>query len=255
MNYDQVLEHVGQFGLWQILVCLLASLAAMAEAFMTLQFTFIGYSDYKYFRCNIEICQDQGQQGFNPDFLQFAIPNDTNEEDHACLMYKVQDPNAGCIASNFLQNETEVCSHHVYDSDNASFGYSLVEELDLPPCSDNAEWPLNPVVSQMALINMGYMFGLLIGSLVFGLVSDKFGRRIALLSAAILSGAISLSMSFVRNFWLYFVLRFVLGIVAKGLFMLAFMICVEISGVKYKTPLGILIQVIKYQRRVSKSYL
>ena len=37
MDYDQVLEHVGQFGLWQIMVCLLASLAAMAEAFMTLQ--------------------------------------------------------------------------------------------------------------------------------------------------------------------------------------------------------------------------
>ena len=37
LDYDQVLEHVGQFGLWQIMVCLLASLAAMAEAFMTLQ--------------------------------------------------------------------------------------------------------------------------------------------------------------------------------------------------------------------------
>ena len=37
MDYDQVLEHVGQFGLWQIAVCILASLAAMAEAFMTMQ--------------------------------------------------------------------------------------------------------------------------------------------------------------------------------------------------------------------------
>lgn len=37
MDYDHVLEHVGQFGFWQILVCGLASLAAMAEAFMTLQ--------------------------------------------------------------------------------------------------------------------------------------------------------------------------------------------------------------------------
>ena len=37
MDYDQVLEHVGQFGLWQKLVIFMASLAAMAEAFMTLQ--------------------------------------------------------------------------------------------------------------------------------------------------------------------------------------------------------------------------
>ena len=37
MNYDDVLEHVGQFGLWQILVCILASLSAMAAALMTMQ--------------------------------------------------------------------------------------------------------------------------------------------------------------------------------------------------------------------------
>ena len=37
MDYDQVLDHVGQFGLWQVLVCALASLAAMSELFMTMQ--------------------------------------------------------------------------------------------------------------------------------------------------------------------------------------------------------------------------
>ena len=41
MDYDEVLEHVGQFGLWQIMVCFLASLAAMAEAFMTLQVSYV----------------------------------------------------------------------------------------------------------------------------------------------------------------------------------------------------------------------
>jgi hypothetical protein len=37
MDYDQVLDHVGQFGLWQIAVFILASLAAMTSAFMTMQ--------------------------------------------------------------------------------------------------------------------------------------------------------------------------------------------------------------------------
>ena len=37
MDYDQVLNHIGQFGLWQILVCILASLAALAAAMMTMQ--------------------------------------------------------------------------------------------------------------------------------------------------------------------------------------------------------------------------
>lgn len=96
----------------------------------------------------------------------------------------------------------------------------------------------------MAFINMGYMFGLLIGSFLFGLLSDKFGRKKALLLSGVLSGAFSLGGSFVKSYWAYFILRLCLGISAKGLFMLAFMICVEISGVRYKTYLGILIQVI-----------
>ena len=37
LDYDEVLEHIGQFGLWQIMVCLLASLAAMAASFTTFQ--------------------------------------------------------------------------------------------------------------------------------------------------------------------------------------------------------------------------
>ena len=37
LDYDLVLENIGQFGLWQIMVCLLASLAAMAASFTTFQ--------------------------------------------------------------------------------------------------------------------------------------------------------------------------------------------------------------------------
>ena len=95
----------------------------------------------------------------------------------------------------------------------------------------------------MTFINSGYMVGLLIGSMAFGVISDKFGRRKALILGAVMSGCISVAQSFVKNYWLYFVLRLLLGISAKGLFMIAFMICVEISGVDYKTTLGILIQV------------
>lgn len=54
MDYDQVLEHVGQFGLWQWLITFLACLAAMAEAFMTLQVKLISKCfTIEFFRQNI----------------------------------------------------------------------------------------------------------------------------------------------------------------------------------------------------------
>ena len=107
----------------------------------------------------------------------------------------------------------------------------------------------------MAFINMGYMFGLLIGSFLFGILSDKYGRRKALLVGALISGGLSLSMSFIKTYWAYFALRLFLGIFSKSLFMLAFMIAVEISGVNYKTYLGILIQVLKSEKKFHKRHL
>ena len=98
-------------------------------------------------------------------------------------------------------------------------------------------------MTKIAFINMGYMLGMLIGSFVFGVLSDKIGRKRTLLICSVIAGGASLGGAFVQDYWLYFGLRLVTGIAAKGLFMLAFMISVEISGVSYKTILGVLIQV------------
>ena len=54
----------------------------------------------------------------------------------------------------------------------------------------------------MTFINSGYMVGLLIGSMAFGVISDKFGRRKALILGAVMSGCISVAQSFVKNYWL-----------------------------------------------------
>ncbi len=55
MDFDLVLEHMGQFGLWQRLVFVMAGLAAAGEAIVTLMFSFVGYvPDY---RCLVPQCE------------------------------------------------------------------------------------------------------------------------------------------------------------------------------------------------------
>ena len=74
--------------------------------------------------------------------MNFTIPqNSDNEEDGACKMFKPIDENKGCVPENF-GNETVICSKHIY-ADDIPFSFSLTEELDLPPCSDDNTWPLN----------------------------------------------------------------------------------------------------------------
>ena len=146
MDYDQVLEHVGQFGAWQMLVFTLASLASMSEAFMTLQYTFVSYMDYKYFRCFIPTCdRDPDHDEFNADYVTFATPfNDTDDEIKACFRYKAinEGPTGLCEAINFDEDEAEACTKHIYDP-GMPYRFSIVQEWDIPACNEMDDgWPL-----------------------------------------------------------------------------------------------------------------
>ena len=87
------------------------------------------------------------------------------------------------------------------------------------------------------------MFGLMIGSTAFGYLADQIGRKKSLFIGIFISGASFLIQSFVRNFWLYSSLQIVTGFAAKGVFMIAFVISMEITGSLYATALGILVEV------------
>ena len=87
------------------------------------------------------------------------------------------------------------------------------------------------------------MFGFLIGSTLAGILADKIGRKKTLIIGIVISSATILIQSFLKNFWAYAILRFITGVAAKSLFMIAFVISVEITSSKYSMELGILIQV------------
>ena len=174
------------------------------------------------------------------------------------------DPEVACTQDNFNMDKLIACNKHIYSPD-VQYKFSLIEDYDIPPCP-NENWALEvilnefmysniskvgstsnlifkPTVSQKDFINMGYMLGMVIGSFVFGLMSDHFGRKKTLIFSAIVSGCVCLGSSFITDYWWYFISRLSLGIFSKGLFVQSFMICVEISGVDFRTYLGILIEV------------
>ena len=90
---------------------------------------------------------------------------------------------------------------------------------------------------------MCYMFGLMVGSTAFGYLADRIGRKKALFIGIIMSGTSFLVQSFLKNFWAYSIMQIVTGFAAKGVFMIAFVICMEMTGTQYSTALGILVEV------------
>lgn len=79
------------------------------------------------------------------------------------------------------------------------------------------EWDL--VCEKSNLPNLAqtiFMFGILIGNMVFGGLSDKMGRRIPLVIAVILQLIFGVLASFAPFFWLFVVFRFMTAFATGG---------------------------------------
>ena len=61
------------------------------------------------------------------------------------------------------------------------------------------------------LTNSIMFFGWLVGNVVFGILSDKYGRRKILFLSSSLVCWVAFASSFVPWYWLYATLRFVIG--------------------------------------------
>merc|ERR1719209_858680 len=80
------------------------------------------------------------------------------------------------------------------------------------------------------------MIGLLVGSFVFGVLSDKLGRRHTLLIAVLCCSLGNLGGAFMPNEWSYGIWRILGGAGGEGAFVLAFTMSLEYSGVAERVP-------------------
>ena len=79
----------------------------------------------------------------------------------------------------------------------------------------------------------GYMFGVLI----FGILSDKYGRRRPWLFAYIVGGVLGLMTGFVRTYEEYIVLRFIVGAIKGGGGLITYVLSTESIGSSYRGKL------------------
>ena len=84
-----------------------------------------------------------------------------------------------------------------------------------------------------------YFVGVMVGSLVFGTLSDKFGRRTVFLFTVFAPFVLGLILFFIKNYVAFVVLRFFLGFILQGLQMVTFTSLIEIFATKYRTFTGL----------------
>ncbi|XP_037374175.1 solute carrier family 22 member 11 [Talpa occidentalis] len=200
MAFEDLLERVGGTGLFQALHILTLLLPSFLLPSHLLGENFLATTPAH--RCWVPLLDNGSEASGNltrKALLTVSIPPGPDQGPHQCLRFRqpqwqLLEPNA---TANWSAAATEPClDGWVYD--RSTFTSTIVAEWDLV-CGS---WGLK-FVSQSV-----YMAGILAGSITWGLLSRRFGRRPILSWSCLQMAVANISTIYALNFLTYCCLRF-----------------------------------------------
>ncbi|XP_039278061.1 LOW QUALITY PROTEIN: organic cation transporter protein [Nilaparvata lugens] len=217
MAYDDVLEHLGEFGRYQKRIYFLLCLPAISCAFHKLVGVFI--QARVPYRCKLSWEPSTSNYGFLRNNMSTYYPMD-----------QLTHTFSGCRVIDLTSNSTSECDSWVYDRTN--YESTTLTEWDL--VCHKAWWK--------ASADAIFMIGVLLGSIIFGALSDKYGRRIIFFISLILQACAGVLTGLAPNYFIFVFLRMIVGAATSGVFLVAYVLALEMVGPKKRMFAGVACQ-------------
>ncbi|XP_062266759.1 organic cation transporter protein isoform X2 [Platichthys flesus] len=219
MNFDEILRLIGGFGKFQKALYVWICLPQIFLAFHMLVSVFTG-------AVPPHLCRPTWPSTGKPATLNFSLltlPDGQSE-------LSCSDPLNHSDAVTLGDGHPRGSCQGRWEYSNNTFKSTVVTEWDL--VCDSAS--LNNIGSSV------YMFGLLVGAVLFGSLADKYGRRIIILINLATQAIFGVAAAFAPNFYIYTALRFLVGTSISGVIMNAFVLGTEWTGPKERMLAGII---------------
>ncbi|XP_065600886.1 solute carrier family 22 member 13-like [Cyrtonyx montezumae] len=225
VEFRDLLSALGEFCLYQKLLVLLLSLPLLLNPFQMVGQVFMVVDVPHY--CNTDWIRAVGPNLTEEEQLNLTLPRDADGEYEQCSMYSPVDWDLDSIVAYGL-NTTEKCSNGwVYPTAQQP---SLLTEFDLV-CDRKDLGDISQSV---------FMAGLLIGSIIFGPLSDRIGRRPVLLISMLGQSLFGLAIAFLPNFTVYMIFRCIMATAVSGILITTLPLATEWVDVSHR-PKAVLI--------------
>uniref|UniRef100_A0A9J2P4G4 Major facilitator superfamily (MFS) profile domain-containing protein n=1 Tax=Ascaris lumbricoides TaxID=6252 RepID=A0A9J2P4G4_ASCLU len=93
-----------------------------------------------------------------------------------------------------------------------------------------------------AHVHLSYSLGHVAGCMLGGFVSDRYGRKTAIYGFGVLSSIFGFLLPFTKEFEVFLGVRFLGAVCNEAADLAAYVMCMEITGVKYRSIVGSLLQ-------------
>ncbi|XP_076081367.1 organic cation transporter protein-like [Mytilus galloprovincialis] len=236
MKFDDILTQIGSFGPYQKRNYVLLMIGwILTGPFMGLSVFINGIPEH---RCRIPGLENDTyeiQGSVHQRLIDAYIPlsKHDNKIYEQCNVYQIDQSQTVFDNDSHPINATQSkCSSWVYSK--KLFDNTFVTKENLV-CDDKYKVSLSKTI---------FFGGVLLGSFMFGVISDTIGRKKTLLMASILMLASGISLSFSVNYTMFVILRFCTGFCAVGMFMTVYVIGMEWVGPSRRTFVGLVIALI-----------
>nr|XP_056708553.1 solute carrier family 22 member 6-A-like [Euleptes europaea] len=231
MSFAELLEHVGGMGRFQIVYVTFLAIPVFMMASHNILQNFTAATPEHHCLVHHDAIQENQSLTYE-DLVQASIPMDERQQREECLRFvSVQwgllNPNASNV--NRTEMKTEMCN------DGWTYNRSIF------PNTIVTEW--NLVCASRSLKQMAqslYMAGVLLGGIVFGGLSDRFGRRSLLIWCYLQMAVMGSATAFSPSFSFYCAFRFLTGMAFSGIVLNCVSLSVEWTPTNTRAVVGTL---------------
>ncbi|CAH0383129.1 unnamed protein product [Bemisia tabaci] len=225
MAYDDILIQLGEFGRYQKKIYILLCLPVISVALHKLAGVFLQAKVAH--RCRLP--NEFHDTSFNlSDFnLTMVLPKDEVTGNPSTCRILDTNFSSEYFASGVPANQSVSCNDWIFDPENVR--WSTVTEWNLV-CS--RAW-------MAATSDSLLMVGILIGSYVFGDLADRYGRRPIFFISLVMLVAFGVLAGFAPDIWTFSALRLLIGAATTGVFLVAYVLALEMVGPSKRMVAGV----------------